>query len=86
MKLLFSSPDLAVVGSLVKRLIGSRIPCAVFKDPVNYAYLRVWVQQDTDFAPALNLLLPRTADRPSPPLGAIGCPEECSLGAVLHSP
>ncbi len=79
MKLLFSSSDLGAAGSVVKRLIGARIPCAVFKDPVNYAHLGVWIQQDVDFAAALKLLIPRAADPPSPDFDAIGDPKECSL-------
>jgi hypothetical protein len=85
MKLLFSSPDLGAVGSLVKRLISARIPCAVFKDPANYAHLRVWLQRDTDFAAALPLLIPQLGQRRMPDLGALGLPEGRGLRTEPHS-
>ena len=60
MKRLFSSPDLAELGRLVKRLVWARIPCAVGKDPIN-SHLSVWIQRDIDFPLALHVFTNRDA-------------------------
>ena len=60
MKMLFSSPDLAELGRLVKRLVWARIPCAVCKEPVN-SQLSIWIQRDIDFPLALRVFTHRDA-------------------------
>jgi hypothetical protein len=70
MKLLLTSSDAGAVGSLVERLIGAGILCAVFRDLSDYTHLRVWVRQDTDLSAAVPLLPPPTGEYPLPDLGA----------------
>ncbi len=78
MKLLFSSHDLKAVESLVKRLLVACIPCAVCKDRFS-STLAVWIQQDTDLALALTLLVHRPAPPPLPHWAELLDPE-------LHPP
>lgn len=65
MKLLYSSPDFADLGRLVKRLVWARIPCAVCKDALS-SHLSVWIQQDIDFPSALHVFADRDTPRHLP--------------------
>ena len=65
MKLLCSSSDLGELEWLVKRLMVLRIPCGVGKDP-GESHLSVWIQQDSDFALGLRILVNRDKPRPLP--------------------
>jgi hypothetical protein len=66
MRVLYSSFELREHTELVKRLLDRGIPCAVFKRSGN-CRLSVWIQHDSNFPQALNILADQNRARPLPP-------------------
>jgi hypothetical protein len=66
MRELHSSPDLRGHTELVKRLLDRGIPCAVMKKSAN-SQLSVWIQHDSNFPQAVEVLSDQNRGRPLPP-------------------
>jgi len=65
MRVLYSSSNLREHTELVKRLLDRGIPCAVFKSSGN-SPLSVWIQHDSNFPQAVEVLANHNRARPLP--------------------
>jgi hypothetical protein len=65
MRVLYSSSNLREHAELVKRLLDRGIPCAVFKSCSN-SPLSVWIQHDSNFPQAVEVLADQNRARPLP--------------------
>ena len=65
MRVLYSSSQLREHTELVKRLLNRGIPCAVFKS-CGDSRLSVWIQHDSNFPQAVEVLADQNRGRPLP--------------------
>src|SRR5690242_5743333 len=70
MRELHSSLDLRGHTELIKRLLDRGIPCAVIKESAN-SQPSVWIQHDSNFPQAVEVLADHNRGRPLPPWASV---------------